>query len=205
MPTIESLFATRVYRADDAIGPELLAELDAACRQIAEDDGAGRRWSVKNGYPGYTSYASLNDLPWRVPAFKALAKVLDRHAKDFAKELALDLAGKALALDSLWINVLPEGGMHSGHIHPHSAISGTIYVAVPAGASAIRFEDPRLPMLMAHPGRKKNAPRDLLPFVTVVPAPGTVLLWESYLRHEVPMNQAAEERISISFNYRWGA
>jgi uncharacterized protein (TIGR02466 family) len=204
MPTTETLFTTRIYRADEAISPALLAELDAACRAIAEDDRAGQRWCAKNGYPGYTSYASLNDLPWRMPAFKALAKVLDAHVKAFAGELALDLAGKRLALDSLWINVLPEGGMHSGHIHPHSAISGTIYVAVPEGAAAIRFEDPRLPMLMAHPGRKKGAPRDLSPFVTIAPAPGTILLWESYLRHEVPLNQASEERISVSFNYRWG-
>lgn len=29
------------------------------------------------------------------------------------------------------------------------------------------------------------------------------LLWESWLRHEVPMNLAEEERISVSFNYEW--
>ena len=33
---------------------------------------------------------------------------------------------------------------------------------------------------------------------------GTVLLWESFLRHEVPVNRSADERISVSFNYRWG-
>jgi uncharacterized protein (TIGR02466 family) len=27
-----------------------------------------------------------------------------------------------------------------------------------------------------------------------------VLLWESWLRHEVPVNMAAEDRISVSFN-----
>jgi hypothetical protein len=30
-----------------------------------------------------------------------------------------------------------------------------------------------------------------------------VLLWESFVRHEVPLNEADDERISISFNYRW--
>jgi uncharacterized protein (TIGR02466 family) len=28
-------------------------------------------------------------------------------------------------------------------------------------------------------------------------------LFESWLRHEVPPNPAASERISISFNYAW--
>jgi uncharacterized protein (TIGR02466 family) len=40
-------------------------------------------------------------------------------------------------------------------------------------------------------------------FVHLTPAPGTVFLWESWLRHEVPPNQARTPRISISFNYAW--
>jgi uncharacterized protein (TIGR02466 family) len=199
--TVERLFATCLYRADEAVSSPLLADLESACLQIAQDDAAGRRWSARHGYAGYTSYASLDDLAWRDPAFKALTKVLDGHAKAFARDLAFDLKGRRLALDSLWINVLEPGGMHSGHIHPHSALSGTVYVAVPEGASAIRFEDPRLPALMAAPSRKPAAPRDLQPFVSVAPAAGTVLMWESWLRHEVVLNRAAAARVSISFNY----
>ena len=30
---------------------------------------ARAKWCEKHGYPGYTSYASLNDLPWRFPEF----------------------------------------------------------------------------------------------------------------------------------------
>ena len=39
------------------------------------------------------------------------------------------------------------------------------------------------------------------PFVYLAPRAGTVLMWESWLRHEVPTNAAKSERISISFNY----
>lgn len=199
---IETLFATRIYRA--AVGDAaLVAELADCCRLAALDDQAGRAWSRRHGYPGYTSYASLDDLPWRFPAVKALVRLLDRHAKAFAKDLAWDLAGRGLELDSLWINVLDPGGFHSGHIHPHSVLSGTFYVAVPDGAGAIRFEDPRLPLMMAAPARKPKADRSLLPHVSVAPAPGTLLLWESWLRHEVPLNRAETERVSISFNYAW--
>ena len=83
-------------------------------------------------------------------------------------------------------------------------ISGTTYVTMPKGTSAIKFEDPRLAMMMAAPGRKKNAKSDLCNFVYIEPSVGEVLLWESWLRHEVPMNMSDEERISISFNYSWG-
>lgn len=196
------LFATPVYRASlDAAGNPAL---EAACRSIAEDDAAGQRWCEKNAYLGYTSYASLNDLSWRFPEFKRLAKALDPHARAFAKALGFDLAGRKLALDSLWINILPTGAGHSGHIHPHSVISGTYYVAMPAGAKPLRLEDPRLPLMMAAPTRRKSAPQDQQPFVDMPAQPGELLLWESWLRHEVPPNLADGDRISISFNYRCG-
>ena len=76
-------------------------------------------------------------------------------------------------------------------------------MALPEGTSAIKFEDPRLAMMMAAPPRKKDAPRELQQFVYVRPDVGDVLLWESWLRHEVPMNMAEDERISVSFNYSW--
>src|ERR671912_900979 len=201
MPTVDALFVTKLYRAELADdGGRLGADLDAACRSIAADDVAGRRWSRRNGYPGYTSYASLNDLPWRVPAFAELVKAIDRHVAAFSRDLDFDLKGK-LKLDSLWINVLDPGGVHTGHIHPHSAVSGTYYVSVPDGAGAIRFDDPRLPLIMAAPARKRKARDENRLFATVAPRAGTLLLWESWLRHEVPFNGAQEQRISVSFNY----
>jgi uncharacterized protein (TIGR02466 family) len=206
MTDIKSLFATRLYHAKlSELGQPLDAkELETSCLVISDDDEAGQDWCEENGFPGYTSYASLTDLPWRFPIFKDLVKVLDAHVAAFCKDLQFDLGDKKVKLDSLWINILPPGGIHTGHIHPHSVISGTTYVAMPDGASAIKFEDPRLAMMMAAPGRVKDARDELRQFVYVSPAVGDVLLWESWLRHEVPMNMAEDdERISVSFNYSW--
>lgn len=206
MPQIDSLFVTRLYRARLAeFGRPLDArELEASCLSIAEDDEAGQDWCEENGYPGYTSYASLTDLPWRFPIFADLVKVLDKHVAAFAKDLEFDLDGRDLKLEDLWINILPEGGMHASHLHPHSVISGTTYVAMPEGASALKLEDPRSARMMAAPTRLKGARRELQTFIYVKPEVGEVLLWESWLRHEVPMNMAEDERISVSFNYSWG-
>ena len=199
--TIETLFATRLYRKVLPRTRALNAELARTCITISREDRAGQRWSKEHGYTGYTSYASLNDLPLRAPVFADLKKHLDTHVKAFAKTLAFDLAERKLALDSLWINVMEKGGVHTAHIHPHSVISGTYYVAIPKGASAIKFEDPRLAMMMAAPTRKPNVPRASQTFVRIAPTPGTVLLWESWLRHEVPQNAVRGQRISVSFNY----
>lgn len=200
MPT-RSLFASRFYEGE--IGPaELIAELEGSCRALAQDDRAGRRWSRAHGYRGYTSYASLNDLPRRDPAFADLVRRLNRHVAAFAEDCAFDLGGGRLKLDSLWVNLLKPGGTHSGHIHPHSVVSGTLYVAVPPGSGALKLEDPRLPMMMAAPPRRDDSPEDLKTFVYAEPAPGAVYLWESWLRHEVAAGTGKGERISISFNYR---
>ena len=206
MAEISSLFVTRLYRAlvnELAKKKVDYAELAASCSAIAEDDEAGQAWCEANGYPGYTSYSSLNDLPWRFPIFAALEKALDLHVAAFVKDLGFDLQGRKLKCDSFWINILPQGGMHASHIHPHSVISGTTYVAMPEGTAALKLEDPRLPMMMHAPLRLKSAGQGLQAFVYVQPVVGEVLLWESWLRHEVPMNLAEEERVSVSFNYGW--
>ena len=205
MPDISSLFVTRLYHAalSELGDPVSTDELEASCYAIAEDDDAGNDWCEANGYPGYTSYASLTDLPWRFPIFKDLVAVLDAHVAAFAKDLEFDLGEGKLELEDIWINILPEGGSHGSHIHPHSVISGTTYVAMPDGTSALKLEDPRHAMMMAAPTRVKAARRELQPFIYMQPKVGDVLLWESWLRHEVPMNMAEENRISVSFNYKW--
>jgi uncharacterized protein (TIGR02466 family) len=196
---VRNLFVTKLYQAE--LGDHvLLGELAHLIRTLAQEDTAGRRWSKQHRYAGYTSYASLNDLPWRDPAVARLAKLLTSHAVSFAKECGFNLARKP-KLDSLWVNLLKSGGQHSGHIHPHSLISGTLYVDVPKGSGSIRFEDPRLPLMMAAPPRKENASEELQPFVTVEPRPGLLLMWESWLRHEVLPGAGRVQRLSISFNF----
>ncbi len=96
-----------------------------------------------------------------------------------------------------------KGGAHAAHLHPHSVLSGTYYVSVPEGAGGLRLEDPRLPMMMAAPPRRDDAPEGQRAFVTLAPSAGDVVMWESWLRHEVLPGKTREPRISISFNYAW--
>lgn len=194
----DALFVTRLYRG--RITPP--RDLEKTCLSIAADDLAGQRWSRQHNYGGYTSYASLNDLPRRASLFADLERAMAKQVAVFARELQFDTAGRKLKLDSLWINVMQQGAAHTPHIHPHSVISGTYYVAVPRRSGVLRFEDPRLPMMMAAPAKKPNARPENRSFVDVEPKAGMLLLWESWLRHGVETNQARGRRISVSFNYR---
>ena len=203
---LRPLFVTQVYQATlttERDFEDFNSDIRDACDMLRAEDVAGQAWSKANGYGGYTSYASLNDLPRRASAFAELKRRLDRHAKAYARALHLDLGRGRLVLEAMWVNVLKPGAGHSGHIHPLSVISGTVYVATPPGSSALKLEDPRLPLMMAAPPRDKDAPEGLRPFVYVTPEAGDVLMWESWLRHEVPANRAKSPRVSISFNYGW--
>ena len=205
MSKIQSFFPTLIYRADDAAKASLNAKLEQSSLMLAQDDLVGIKWCEKHGYQGYTSFASINDLAAQIPAFNALEKILDRHAAKFANALHWDIRGGKPVCDSMWVNVLPEGGSHTSHIHTNSVISGTYYVRVPQGAGPIVYEDPRHAMMMAAPPKKQNAPREHKSQVSETPKVGSLLLWESWLRHEVPVNRADGLRISISFNYVIGA
>ena len=203
--TLHALFPTFVYAArlqrngTAAFNRQLLKE----CRQLRLDDAAGRRWSAKNYPGGYTSYGSVHWLQRISPTFKALQNKLERHVGAFADAMQWDLTNRELKMTDCWINIMPKHVVHGLHLHPLSTLSGTYYVHVPAGAPGIKFEDPRLDRFMASPPRMAGAARESRSWGTFPAVAGGLLLFESWLRHEVVMNRVAAERVSVSFNYSW--
>ncbi len=178
-------------------------DLADECRRLRDYDTAGRRWSAKNYPGGFTSYASMNELHRFSSTFAALEQKLLRHARAFARTLDFDLRGRTVRLTDCWVNIMPPTAAHSLHLHPLSFISGTYYVATPAGCPGLKFEDPRLSKFMAAPPRLPKTRRENQAHVTYPAQAGNVILFESWLRHEVPANRVDAERISISFNFNW--
>jgi uncharacterized protein (TIGR02466 family) len=201
--TTRAYFPTLVYNARlrpsrwRVLNNQLLRE----CRQLREDDVAGRRWSAKSYPGGYTSYNSVSRLHHVSPTFAALEQQLTRHVKLFARRLEFDLTGRELAMTDCWVNIMPRTVVHGLHLHPLSTISGTYYVQTPRGCPGIKFEDPRLDRFMAAPPRKATAKHR--PWVVLPAEAGSLVLFESWLRHEVAPNPLDSERVSISFNYGW--
>jgi uncharacterized protein (TIGR02466 family) len=202
---IHSLFPTRILAASlpRARAAALNVRLLRECLQLREDDAAGQRWS-KRSYPGgFTSYASASRMHQVSPTFAALAKLIDKHVARFAHELEFDLGTGKLSMTDCWVNIMPRGVTHSLHLHPLSVISGTYYVRVPKGAPGLKFEDPRLERYMGAPPRTATAAERNRPWVVMPASAGGLLLFESWLRHEVAANSVNSERVSISFNYGW--
>jgi uncharacterized protein (TIGR02466 family) len=102
-----------------------------------------------------------------------------------------------------WANIMRRGTAHALHLHPLSTLSGTYYLDMPAGAPGIKFEDPRLDRFMAAPPLKAVADARNRPWMTLAARTGEVILFESWLRHEVPTHLRGRARVSVSFNYSW--
>lgn len=166
-------------------------------------DDAGKKWSEINYFAGYTSYGSLTDLPLRSPTFSQLQKSIDKQVAAYARKLGYDLKGGKLKMVSCWINIMGHGSHHSGHIHPLSVISGTFYVKVPKGSGCFKIEDPRMSQLMAAPSLEAKLDVKKDRFYKIEPKAGHLVLFESYIRHEVEVNRSQNDRISVSFNYDW--
>ncbi len=202
---LQAWFPTSIYleRLQKSGLERLNAELVDECHRLRDYDAAGRKWSEKNYPGGYTSYASMNELHRFSSTFADLEKKLTRHVRAFARALDLDLRGRSIQLSDIWVNIMPPTAAHSLHLHPLSFISGTYYVATPPGCPGLKFEDPRLDRYMAAPPKLPTARRENQVHITYPAEAGNVILFESWLRHEVPANRVDAERISISFNYRW--
>jgi uncharacterized protein (TIGR02466 family) len=203
--TTRAWFPTLIYEAPLLArgGPAFARELLAECRRIRAHDAEGRAWCRKHYPGGYTSYASMNRLQKNFSTFAALERNVDRHVASFARRLELELGHGRLRMTTCWVNVMSRRAAHGLHLHPLSVVSGTCYVKTPPGASRIRFEDPRLERFMAAPPRAPAGRPENRTHVVYPVKAGNVLLFESWLRHEVPPQEAAGERVSVSFNYEW--
>ncbi len=197
-----SQFSTLIFTAQRVPGA-LNAQLRREIEDLAELDVAGVKWSKKNYKNGFTSYGSANELQKISPTFGTLEKWIDRQVLSYARALDFDLGAGKLQMTNCWANVMRANTHHGLHLHPLAVISGTYYVSFPAGAPAIKFEDPRLSRFMHAPPRREKCRSENRLHVEVPAKAGSLVLFESWLRHEVPLHSAAEPRVSVSFNYDW--
>jgi uncharacterized protein (TIGR02466 family) len=168
---------------------QLLSEIEHFRRQ----DKMGRDWSKKNYRGGYTSYGSLGDMHHRAPGFARFADALQPEAERFARAQGWEMRGLRLEMTACWMNVMPRHTYHTLHLHPHSVLSGAYYVSTPPGSVSLKLEDPRMGLYMTAPVRPV--------YHEIRPRAGSFVLFESWLRHEVPPNDSLQPRVSISFNY----
>lgn len=200
---IESLFPTLLYQGSlpPVQARKLNRHLAAEIETLEGIDSIGRKWSFENYFGGYSSYSSEFRLNKTSPYFAELEKRLMPHVRRYVKSLHWDMSASQIEMTTCWANSMGQGTHHTMHTHPHSLISGVYYVTAPKGSSPLKIEDPRMGLFMAAPTRKASAPKSVQNYVKIEPKPGQFLLFESWMRHEVPPHRGEQPRLSISFNF----
>ena len=124
---------------------------------------------------------------------------MEKQANNFAKGLEIYQKGK---IANLWININGYKDSNRRHHHPESIISGVFYVKVPDKSSKLRFFHPSVNLMVRDWGLNVDfkCNKYTSSIWEIFPEDGKLLLFPSWLDHEVDQNLSQEKRISISFN-----
>ncbi len=105
----------------------------------------------------------------------------------------------------LFINKTQRGGSHPIHAHPKSLLSGCFYLKTTQDSSPIIFQDPRDYYKYNYYPLKRSADKNIYAssFTTEVVVPavaGDILMWPSWLEHQVVTSTSNDDRIGIAYN-----
>jgi uncharacterized protein (TIGR02466 family) len=190
MDHIEPLFPIPLMRSPGLLGPELTDAAVAAIRNARVES------NLRSGQLFHTEVAD----PRENKLFREIAGLATPKLVDFGELLF----GEKLrwTVKEMWTNVLETGGNQTLHAHANSFISGIFYLTPSHPASKTVFVRPPggSDFSFRHHTRGAavgpyNAGKYILPEANS----GDLVLFPSYLYHEVPRNQG-EQRITIAFN-----
>ena len=193
---IENWFTTNVLYAD-------ASSLIEPVKQIFLETDFSK--FVDTRYPnGSTTYFSgSSDTFFNHPQSQAFVNTLTDATTHLASLQGVDMTVYLPIVTEIWMTQMGKGACHPKHVHSNSHFSGTFYLTSPDGSSPIRFYSP-LELLWSFcplPTADDSNPITSR-YVDHQPHPGKLLIWNSWLAHEVLPNNTESPRESVSFNIK---
>lgn len=195
----QTLYSLKLYHQYDL---DLSRQLLPIARKfLSMDSKLTYEWDYKNTYTDGPGLSTEPELQFFVEYIHTLAN-------DYLKNQNVKLKDNIKLSISIFASEMKEGDSHSSHRHPGSILSGLIYLEVPPDAAKLEFNNPRhnimwLNFLEPHCKVIKTPPiiYDNENYNIIIdPAPGLLLLWESWALHRVPTNCSTTGRITLVFN-----
>ena len=186
---IHNLFSTKIAATMD----EQLANLMLPVARKYLDDASmlSNTWGYKNTYNVDLGLEQFEDVE---PFVSAVIKL----SADYLENLGYD-STKIKLHPHIFVSEMFENDYHTRHAHAGSLLSGILYLQVPSGSSPIVFTDPRPHRdFLCLPKKDKASDQ-----IFINPVTGLMLIWESWLNHEVPKNASKDGRITVVFNLGW--
>jgi uncharacterized protein (TIGR02466 family) len=171
---------------------KLAEEMLPVCRKILDDPKyVTNQWDYKNTY---TNGEGIEVLP-QIEKFKQYILSVGR---EFLTSIGYDPVAIQGRVPQIFTSQMNEKDSHGRHSHAGAILSGVFYLNVPHGSSPIMFYDPRphrdticLP-IKADSEFNRSC-------ITFHPMVGDLVIWESWLHHEVIPNNC-KDRVTLVFN-----
>ena len=188
----ELYFPTSIYIHDVKDPTAMNQELEKNILKWQQEDPKGLN---KTNRGGWHSPTTMHDKP----EYQQLMAILFNMAQEIFKKEQLD---QSVALGNMWANINPPRAWNLKHNHANAFFSGVYYVKVPVNAGQLEVHDPRPgPQLLRPKQNTDNLSREYWRSVSFDPQEGRIIIFPSWLEHEVKSNESNEMRISISFNF----
>lgn len=184
------LFPTPLLHAEKLVTPEVVETLRERFVRSA------RQANAKSSQLAHTEILQ----PQADDGLRALSAVVGPRIAEFGELLF----GERLqwSIKEMWVNVLEAGGSQALHSHANSFISGVVYLTPCHPQASLVFVkalgQPAFVFKNTHRTSATgpfNADKWIMPPV----AAGDLVLFPSYLLHEVPINPG-DPRVSLAFN-----
>lgn len=161
------------------------------CLQLKKEKFANRVLSNVGGWQSVDIHLD------QFSEFQVIKEIINRKLIDLQGFIN---SSYPLMLDNIWININERGDYNNTHVHPVSAFSGTVYIQTDDKTGKIRFFNDFY-MQKHYPVKLDNS--DLFyQNVTYTPKNGMIIIFPSWIPHEVTSSESDIPRISMSFNIR---
>ena len=182
-------FPTAIYIEDLPNAVELNRSLEEHIIKWSTQEPGLKKTNVKGWHsPDMTQKKEY------YPLMKGILRVCE---KIFENEKLIDEP----AIGNMWANINSEGAYNRVHTHANSFFSGTYYIKTPPQSGALILHDPRPGVHIKMPKRKEgNFSKQLWTQVFFQPQAGQLVIFPSWLWHEVQANSTKDPRISVAFN-----
>lgn len=153
------------------------------------------------GYPVYRGYQRLLENEKHRPPIQRLTSLLHRAINTFIRGLNgphpwLKNAPRETCLD-MWAVTLEIGGHQTPHVHFDGWMSGVYYLEVPPGDQEIQ---PPPGSIVFGPPPNADHRHSCIPVRSILPYPGLLLLFPSYVFHHLIPTTSTSPRTCIAFD-----
>ena len=191
---IHKLFVSPVFQFKIENYETLNKELSEYIYDLKKNDAEGIQRSNVNGWHSKNFKIEKNNTPYN------FVKAIHGHVKEVIVEgFGWKYVPEKVGMSEIWAIINKKGTFNKSHNHPGSYLSAAYYVKAPKNCGNINFYDPNEIKKFNSPAIENLTELSTSGF-SIKPEEGNLLIFPSYLYHDVGKNLSDDDRIVISFN-----